>query len=76
MKNLKYNSVTSDKVAVNGIVTVDGLSIDYVNDDGEHELFDIEKWMKLFGGQKVTFSVATKKDDDLTQKTIKEVDED
>ena len=66
MKNIKYNKSVADKISVKGKVAEDGMSIVYETED-DSEIIDIRKCLKLFIGEEVTLSIATKKDEDRTE---------
>ena len=64
-KNRKFNKQTTYKFSVNGIVSDDGTTITYVNDDGEDAVLTINECFCNFSGQLVSFLLTNKVDEDL-----------
>ena len=66
MKNLSYIKSTSNKITVKGILSDGGTMITYEDADHNEQTVPVVKYLNAFDGQLVTFALATKIDEDLS----------
>ena len=66
MKNLSYKKVGTDKITVKGMLSADGKTIEYEDDDKVLQTIEVTKCMKLMAGNMITFTVQLKNDQDCS----------
>ena len=72
MANLKYNKATTEKLAIKGVLSEDGTTIQYENAEKEMVEVTVDKCFKMFAGQPIVLSLQLKTDEDLSEEFGKE----
>lgn len=72
-KNISYRRSTADRLAIKGIVSADGTTITYNDDDNNEQIADIIKCAELFAGESVTITFALKGDSDISDQIIEDI---
>lgn len=65
-KNYTYNQTMTTKFNIKGILSDDGNTIHYVNQDKEELEISLDKCFEPFLGQEITMMIGTKIDTDLS----------
>ena len=66
MKNLSYKKIETGKITVKGILSADGTTITYTDDEHNKQTIEVSKCMKLMAGNDIVFTVALKNDEDCS----------
>lgn len=69
MAKSQYNKTrtVTDKVSVIGHLSSDGATIEYTDDNKEHQTIDIAECLDVFKDKDISFSVYTKSENDLDE---------
>ena len=67
MKNLKYDRTEIKKYAVKGVLSTDGKTITYLDDDKNEANIALSKCFEPFGGGEISLTITNKFTEDLSE---------